>query len=174
MKLLAIDPSLSCTGCVLFEDNNVIKITTIKTKQPKKGQLDTRTISIASAFFDLLKVVNPDVIAIETQYISFNPGSALKVGEVRGVLQGVYFSYCFTNKKPPILIKVHPLEAKNAVGVSNDIKREESKKAVKDAVLNKFPQFKAGTDKVQDVFDAISIGLAGIFKYNLIKKVDKV
>ncbi len=121
-------------------------------------------------FHDILVVTNPDAVAIETQYISFNAMGAIKVVEVRGVLEGLYFAYCFANNKVPSIINVTPTEAKHSVGVIKRLKRKESKSAVKEAVLSRFPQFSLESEKKEDIFDAIAIGLAGGFKLNMQNK----
>ncbi len=169
MKLLAVDPGLGCTGIALFEGDQVSKVFKIKTKLPKKTVLDIRRMQIASAFSDILVLTQPDCLAIESQYMGVNVKAMSKLVEVKGILQGVYFAYCFAYKKPFSLVDVTPLEAKQAVGVRKKLKRGESKLAVKEAVLRRFPQFSAESEQKEDIFDAIAIGCAGGFKLNLQK-----
>jgi len=154
-RLLAVDPSLSATGIALFEGKDLNSVYLIKTNKENKD----RFFEIAWRFTEALEKFKPNTLAIETQYISVRSSSVIKVIEVKGLLEGLFYSYCLKYSINPVVLQIHPNTAKQAVGVKKMYKRKESKIRVKAAVCHIYPQLEKQT---QDVMDAIAIGIAGL------------
>lgn len=154
--ILAIDPSLSQTGMVLLnEKGKIIKQEAIKTNLKDK---DERYIIIVSKIAALALAEEPRVLAIETQFYSFNAGSAIKLSKLRGMIIGMYKTLFPEGR----VIEVSPMTAKAALGVKNGhFKTGKSKDAVRQAVLKIYPELKKAEE---DIIDACSIGLAAYLK----------
>lgn len=173
-RIISIDPSLSNTGIAILDNGILQNCYNIKTKKPKFDYLDIRFQLIAEAFSKILTITNPEVLVIESQYLGCNVHTMAKVIEVKGILKGIYAAYCLQKNLNCQMLDIHPLTAKTAIGVSKKLKREESKLAVREAVCRMFPSFNTFDE---NVIDAIAIGVAGEFQFNLKnlhKKVDKV
>lgn len=153
-KYLAIDPSIACTGVSLFENEKLIDTWVIKPKLKGRDRLN----EIAYHFRGILALTNPDVLIIETQYIMPRQiKGSMVVMEVRGVIEGLYL---YRNLEG-IIIEVNPAEAKSCVGVKGGLKREESKKLVRQAITELFNR----DFKSQDIIDSIAIGITGVRKH---------
>ena len=161
-KIIGVDPSLSQTGLAILKNKELGSYRCIITN--KKATFNSRLYFIAVELFEYLEAEKPDIMAIETQYIHVISNSVLKVSEVKGVLEGVYYAYCFRHKLKPEIIEVSPMEAKSAVGVQARLKRNDSKQAVKKMVGLMYSELrKKGIE--QDIYDAVSIAVAGQDKY---------
>lgn len=160
VRLIAVDPSIVKAGIVIFEHKVPTAIYPIKEQNG-----GNRLQRLAEKFLKILEKERPNVLAIETQFINFiSGGIVLKLSESRGLFEGVFIVYCLQNNIYPLIIEISPLAAKYAVGVPKEIKRKESKLAVREAVLKMFPHIQT---KNQDIIDGVSIGLAALKKLNL-------
>lgn len=157
-NIMAIDPSLKMTGLVVMNEKKEIVLTeVISVKTNVQGE--ERYVFIMNEIHNRVIKYSPNYLFIETSYFSLNVGTALKLAKLRGMIMGMFLNY---NPKG-IVVEISPKTAKSAVGVTAlKLKREESKKAVRKAVLKLYPELKKCNE--QDIFDAISIGLAGFLK----------
>ncbi|MCB0310939.1 MAG: hypothetical protein KDD42_06880 [Bdellovibrionales bacterium] len=92
-RLLAIDPSLTCSGWALFavgtEDLvGVGKIRSLKPGIPLARRLDDLQTKIED-LLEQLKLVSNDVLICESQTTMRDPGAAFKVEQVRGIFESV-------------------------------------------------------------------------------------
>jgi len=156
MKVLGIDPSLTSTGFAILDNGKLVYYGSIATDT--KLELRDRYVLISNVIWDIMEVHKPDVIGIESQYLcGINSNSILKVVEVAGIIEGLYYAHCYKYDKNKRMLSVAPSGAKSAVGVGK-MKRAESKKAVKKMVSLMFKEVdKKGI--AQDVYDAIAIAV---------------
>jgi crossover junction endodeoxyribonuclease RuvC len=68
-----------------------------------------RTLIIFEAITELIERFEPDVLAVETQYVAKNPQSALKLGMARGVIA------LAARRKGVVIAEYAPSKAKLAV-----------------------------------------------------------
>ena len=156
MKIIGIDPSLTCTGYAVLDNNKLIDYGSIKTKPDQ--ELRDRYKIIFKIIWDVVNEYKPDAMGIESQYLcGINSNSILKVVEVAGIIEGLFYTYCEISDKAKRIMLVSPSQAKSAVGVGK-MKRKESKEAVKKMVSLMYKEVdKKGI--TQDVYDAISIAV---------------
>lgn len=91
MKILGIDPALSCLGWGVIQLNspkiNYIDSGVIKTKPTT--DLHLRLSDIAGTIEQIINLHQPQIIAMEETFININAGSSLKLGYVRGALMAI-------------------------------------------------------------------------------------
>lgn len=83
MVILGIDPGTVITGYGLIDGTRVLDYGCIR--PPAKLDLHKRYLIIFTAIEDLIEKFKPEALSVETQYVSKNPQSALKLGMARGV-----------------------------------------------------------------------------------------
>ena len=88
MKILGIDPALTCLGWgiirlnspkIEYVDSGIVKTTA-------KELMWHRLSTISSSIEAIIELYKPDAIAMEETFINKNPTSSLKLGYVRGAL----------------------------------------------------------------------------------------
>lgn len=121
MKILGIDPALTCLGWGLIKLNspkiNYVASGFVKTKPTEL--MHKRLSYIVDVIQNIIETYNPDLIAMEETFINKNATSSLKLGYVRGAVMSLigkldkpYFEYT------PNLIK------KTVVGVGHAEKHQ--------------------------------------------------
>ena len=163
-KVLGIDPSLRATGFAVNKEGVIVETGILSSKKKDRE----RHVDFAKQFKTLL-AKHPDLtaIAIESQYLGFNPSTAIKLSELKGILIGV-----FLGQTPDgVVLDIHPKTAKSAVGVGN-LKRDESKIAVRKMVEYAFPLLKK-KNLSEDEIDAVAISIAGFnsLRVSLLEKL---
>lgn len=156
---------------VFIYNSKIVSHFTIKTNT--KEIYGERIARIAKEVYKFCERINKlyvvDVVVVELPYIGRIKGnSTLKVAEARGAVIGGIASYYYNKIMPPI-IDITAIEAKKAVGVDIKLKRDESKKAVKEAVIKLFPSVLAEN---QDILDAVSVAIAGVKKFKTTKTIN--
>lgn len=151
MKMLCIDPSIVALGISIMEKTTLIHAETFKPKS--KGE--DRLKEIALHIEKIMSEFQPDVLAIETQFLGgIRSMSVLKTCEVKGVCRGVFM----LKNKEGIVVDVTPKEAKQTIGVAN-FKGKQIKQMTQKTIYQLFP--KAAEWKLDhNACDAIMIGLA--------------
>lgn len=145
--VLAIDPSIVCSGVVVLKGDELVAHGTIKTKLKEADRYREIQMQVA----DAIREYKPDVLAIEMQYLTGKNGDAtLKTCTVKGICEGVFLQLVPHGK----IIEVRPSEAKSALGVSGNAERSIAKDAAVKMAAVLF-HVKVGND----VADAIGIGL---------------
>ena len=91
MKILGIDPALSCLGWGIIQLDspkiNYIDSGIIKTKADTA--LHLRLSNITGVIEQIIDLHKPQAIAMEETFININAGSSLKLGYVRGALMAI-------------------------------------------------------------------------------------
>lgn len=142
MKILGIDPALTCLGWGIIRSNSP-KIEYIDSgliKTSTKELMRYRLSTIASSVEAIIDLYKPDAIAMEETFINKNPVSSLKLGYVRGALMATigktdlpYFEF-LPNKIKKTIVGVGHAEkeqVKHMVkiiisGIAKDISFDES------------------------------------------------
>lgn len=134
MRILGIDPALTCLGWGVIESNspkiNYVHSGLIKTKPSEK--MWNRLAYISASIEGVISLYKPDMIAMEETFVNKNPTTSLKLGYVRGAIMAAigktgidYFEY------PPNKIK------KSIVGVGHAEK--EQVKHMVTTIISKIP-----------------------------------
>lgn len=168
MWIIGIDPSLTSTGIAILEDRKVIFLQAIKTKPTDEN----RMFKIAKEFWSIMCTYNNlDVMAMESQFVFHKSNSVLKIVEVRGIIEGIFFAndLRFNKKEASELIVATPMEVKQTMGVNTKLKSKESKKEMRRMVELEYPdlQKRFGRKITQDEIDAIAIALYGYYEKKL-------
>lgn len=92
-RLLAVDPSLTCSGWALFRVKNdeLLGVGKLKSLAPELP-LATRLLDLQKKInrtFDKLEVSDNDVLVCEAPTTMRDPGAAFKVEQVRGIFEAV-------------------------------------------------------------------------------------
>jgi crossover junction endodeoxyribonuclease RuvC len=111
MIVLGIDPSVKSTGfgIVEYSDNNYSVLSYGCIKPSRSLLFHDKLNNIRSRLEDLVKIHNPDEVAIENPFYAQNIKTAITLGQVRGAALVAISS----QKKP--LFEYSPLEVKKAV-----------------------------------------------------------
>jgi crossover junction endodeoxyribonuclease RuvC len=85
--ILGIDPGSRVTGYGLVEkrDSGIVYIGSGVIRLKDSLPLPKRLASIKSGLDEVIRKFEPDAVAVEDVFVSRNPKSALKLGQVRGV-----------------------------------------------------------------------------------------
>ncbi len=88
MKILGIDPALTCLGWGIIELNSpkIEYIDSGLVKTTPKELMWHRLSTISSTIEMIIDLHKPDAIAMEETFVNKNPTSSLKLGYVRGAL----------------------------------------------------------------------------------------
>ena len=156
--VIACDPSFRSSGYAIFKGEKLLSFGTIKTSTKDENRFEL----IGLRFCEVLMRHEPDILVIETQFISpkFSNINTLRVVEVKGFIEGLFMYRRIQKGVHTTIVEVAPTEAKKFIGV---IGREDTKKQVKSLVEQRFPEIKKIN---QDESDAVAIGLTGIHKFN--------
>lgn len=151
--LIALDESTTSTGYAIFENEKLINYGAIV--QKSKNVIE-RVSEIAYAIEDLIKLYNPNDIAIENVQITMSAPTAKSLMGLQLLIEIL----CYRNQ-----INCHTLRTahwRKVLGLSNSskIKRAEKKRETIDYVENKYG-IKIDKD---DISDAIAIGTAYILE----------
>jgi len=86
MIILGIDPGTMVTGygVIRKEGHKIEAVDFGAIRSPSKLSLHDKYLMMFKGVTELLKTHKPHALAIETQYVKLNPGSALKIGMARG------------------------------------------------------------------------------------------
>jgi crossover junction endodeoxyribonuclease RuvC len=121
MKILGIDPSLTCLGWGIIHNNppriHYIASGAVKTKPTQL--MHKRLAYITSHIQDIIELHQPDLIAMEESFVNMNPVSSLKLGYVRGAIMSLIGKY----DKPYFEYKPN-LVKKTIVGVGHAEKQQ--------------------------------------------------
>lgn len=91
MKILGIDPALSCLGFGLIEpkDSKIHYIHSGLIKTKPETELHLRLATIAETIEQIIGLYKPEIIAMEETFVNLNAASSLKLAYVRGALMAV-------------------------------------------------------------------------------------
>lgn len=83
MRILGIDPGSRFLGYAVIESNKVL---THGTLIEKNGEISDRLFALYSGVKKIIQEFKPEVLAVEKIFFAKNALSALKLGQVRGVI----------------------------------------------------------------------------------------
>lgn len=91
MKILGIDPSLSCLGwgIVELQSPKIIYVDSSIIKTAASTPLHLRLAEIAGVIEQVISLYKPDAIAMEETFVNMNAVSSLKLAYVRGALMAI-------------------------------------------------------------------------------------
>ena len=87
MLIIGLDPSLSCTGWGVIEQNGnrLRHIANGQVKTDPKMALAQRLVTIDAALAEVIAQYRPETGAVEEVFVNSNAQSTLKLGQARGV-----------------------------------------------------------------------------------------
>ena len=87
MRIIGLDPSLTCTGWGVIEaqGNRLTHIANGQIKTDAKAPLATRLLEIDQALASVIAEHRPQTGAVEEVFVNQNGQSTLKLGQARGV-----------------------------------------------------------------------------------------
>lgn len=100
MKILGIDPSLSCSGWAIVEKNHNSSFSYVSSgvvKTNSKESIYNRLAKIKNDFDSVYKAFSPDKIIIEMGFVMANQASSLKLAVARGVIIASTTDYILQN-----------------------------------------------------------------------------
>lgn len=153
MIVLGVDPSISDTGYAIMKNKKLVHYGHVKTSS--KDEYMGRMQVFYKTIQDLCTKYKPDTLAIETQYINFSgfsSNSILKVTELKGVIEGAYWSIVESG----LVIDINPKTVKSYIGLPIKAKREEAKIASLAYVNDNYKTF---SSKNNNESDAVLIAL---------------
>ncbi|MCM0606951.1 MAG: crossover junction endodeoxyribonuclease RuvC [Xanthomonadaceae bacterium] len=83
MRILGVDPGSRFLGYAVISDRNIL---THGTLIEKNGEMSDRLFAIYTGLKKIIQEFNPEVLAVEKIFFAKNALSALKLGEIRGVI----------------------------------------------------------------------------------------
>jgi crossover junction endodeoxyribonuclease RuvC len=170
MRILGIDPSLTCTGWATIENETIITSSTIKTKSKDDFLYRLHCISsFFKGFCEGMKEIDPyiDYFAIEDVFVnSKNLQTPIKLAKLHGTIVNEIMRAGFENK-----IKVYaPKFVKQTVTGNGS--------ATKLQVLKMVKLITGYKGKSEDEADAIAVALTCLrdieYKQAISKEVDKI
>jgi len=81
MRILGLDPGSRITGIGIIDGESLVAARQLSLGS---GDMPERLAGIFSGVTDAIAEFQPDVVAIETVFMSRNPQSAIKLGQARG------------------------------------------------------------------------------------------
>ena len=150
MKILGIDPGYDRLGLAIIEKHpkgkeTVIYSTCLQTSS--KDPMSKRLLEIGQEVGRVIDEYAPDVLAIETLFITKNQKTAMRVAEARGIVMYEAF------KKNLTVFEYSPMEIK--VAVTGDGTSDKARMIKMLHMLVKLPKRKA----LDDEYDSIAVAL---------------
>lgn len=161
MLILGIDPGIAITGiAVVSEEKGKVSLLSHKSlTTPTTLTTSERLELIYSELVKLVKLVQPEVAALENLFFNTNAKTALIVGQARGVVQ-----LALAQNKIPI-VEYTPLQVKMALTGYGRADKNQIQQMVK--TILKLPKILSP----DDVADAAAIALTHCFSYKINSKV---
>ena len=145
MRILVIDPGYDRVGIAIIEDKTLVHSECFQTSS--KGEFHVRLKEVGQKIRAIIDEYSPDVMALESLFITKNQKTAMKVAEARGVI-----SYEASLKEIPIH-EYTPPQIKVAVTGHGGSDKAQIIKMI--PLLLKFKAKKAQDDE----YDAIAVAL---------------
>ncbi len=153
MRILGIDPGFERLGVAIIEKTKTEKETVVFSecfKTSAKLKFEERLVLIGEEVENIIKKYKPNVLAIETLFLTTNQKTVMRVAEARGV---VIYESAKANLK---IFEFSPPQIKIATTGYGKASKEQIIKMVK--LLVKVDASK----KSDDEMDAISVALTGL------------
>ncbi|MBN2789397.1 MAG: crossover junction endodeoxyribonuclease RuvC [Candidatus Delongbacteria bacterium] len=163
MRVLGIDPGISCTGYGVLElKNNIIHLIELGViRTSPKDTMPVRLRTIFEGVSEVIASLEPHEMAVETVFVGKNVQSALKLGHARGA---AIIAGAIANLN---VREFSPKEVKQNISGTGNATKEQVQFMVKSILkLDKIPKPNDATDAV-----AIALSLLQTLKFrNAIKK----
>lgn len=152
MRIMGIDPSLSCTGWAIIETEDELKLLDCGyvTTNQKKQNMQERIMSIYSGLNAPISVGKPTYVGIETPFTGINPKTTILISYARA---SAILASSMTTYTMPVVVDVEPRKMKKMITGSGNAQKEDVKLAVMGMV-------DVADDLPDDVYDAIGIAIA--------------
>jgi crossover junction endodeoxyribonuclease RuvC len=162
--ILGIDPGTCVTGygVIQYSSNKQQALGFGCIRPPKKQVLSQRYLIIFNGLCQLMDEYKPDAVSIETQFVSKNPQSAIKLGMARGMAV-----LAATQRNIPVY-EYAPKRAKQAVVGSGSASKEQVQKMMQ--LLLKLPEPPAP----EDAADALALALCHGHTLNINKTLQGI
>jgi crossover junction endodeoxyribonuclease RuvC len=147
--ILGIDPGTIVTGygVIRLEDGKYMAVDYGSVNPPAKFKLTDRYLIIYEALEQLIDKYKPDACVIETQFVSKNVQSAIKLGMARGVV------IVAAKKRGVSVFEYAPTKAKNAVCGNGSASKAQVQKMVQ--LLLALPR----PPEPEDAADALALAI---------------
>jgi hypothetical protein len=170
-RLIAVDPSLTCSGWAVFdvETQRPLEYSVIKPPGTEIGlteRYDWLQVQVVSAF-DLLQLGKGDFLICEGPApLVKNPESSLRVERVRSIFEAVGRMYGVK-----VLSRLNPRTVQTEVlGLrGKQLPRAQVKELARATALQVFPEIESLNEKKlsQDIVDAILVGMLAVSKIQI-------
>jgi crossover junction endodeoxyribonuclease RuvC len=149
LVILGIDPGTCITGygVITYSAHKQQAIDFGCIRPPKKHLLSQRYLIIFNGLSQLMDKYKPNAVAIETQFVSKNPASTIKLGMARGIAV-----LAATQRNIPVF-EYAPKRAKKAVMGSGSASKEQVQKMMQ--LLFNLPS----PPSPEDAADALALAL---------------
>ena len=154
--IMGIDPGTNITGygIIKINKNNIELIDLVEFKLSKKNDHSTKLSEIFNKTSELIKIYNPNYVAIESPFFGKNVQSMLKLGRAQGVSMAAAL-----NHDIPIT-EYSPKKIKMAITGNGSSSKEQVSKMLKTMLnINKMP-------KNHDSTDALAAAVCHYFNFN--------
>ncbi len=153
MRVLGIDPGYDRLGIAVVEKNSSKEVLVYSScfTTSSKEDFEKRLLGVGNEIVRVLETYKPDVLSIESIFITKNQKTATKISEVRGVI-----IYEATKRNIP-MYEYSPPEIKLAI--TGDGRSD------KNQIMKMIPlliEIKKGIETLDDEYDAIAVALTAI------------
>lgn len=149
MRIIGIDPGYDRVGIAIIDNKNLIYSECFETN--KKDDFYVRLKSVGLKIKEIIEIYKPEVMAIESIFITKNQKTATKVAEARGVI-----SYEASLKNIPIR-EFSPPQIKMAVTGHGSSNKTQIIKMI--PLLIKKNTLEKNKKIIDDEYDAIAVAL---------------
>jgi crossover junction endodeoxyribonuclease RuvC len=149
MRILGIDPGYDRIGIAIVEDKTLVHSECFETS--RGDDFHTRLKEVGQKLHAVIKEFSPDVMALESLFITKNQKTAMKVAEARGVI-----SYEASLKNIPIH-EYTPPQIKVAVTGHGGSDKAQITKMI--PLLLKMKEKSGSKKALDDEYDAIAVAL---------------
>lgn len=150
MKILGIDPGYDRLGIAILQKTSGAKDIVLYSNcfsTSAKDSIGNRLVNIGNEVVRILDEYTPDVMALETLFITKNQKTAMRVAEARGII-----IYEATKRNVPVF-EYSPMEIKTAVTGDGSSDKTRIIKMV--GLLVDMPD----TKKLDDEYDAVAVAI---------------
>lgn len=167
MLILGLDPGTATTGYGLLtvksDSCTVVEYGLIETE--KNGDAGKRLFSIHSQMKKLIKIHNPDIVAIEKLFFATNAKTAMSVGQASGVML-----YCAAQHKLKVF-EYAPGTIKKVITGSGRADKRMIQKSIRKLLGNHIKSRKHKKTHFDNAADALAVALTHAISKEIFNKV---
>ena len=159
MRILAMDPSLSCIGWALMETGedelrHLEWVSSWGKAEPTGTTFDDKLASAGAIAERVLRGASADILAVEMPVVYRNPQTTIKLAQVVGVVR--WAAHHWVDR----VIEIQPGGRLAALGLPVRLKRPIAKELVINVVNNLYKR--TFTMEDHDIADAVAVGHAAL------------